>query len=112
MRSKAFLAMAIALTFGWTAFPVAKPAWAAAVQATEPTAAGLWEESDAKGHAGAWFFIFEQDGVFNGAMVKMFVKPGQDPNPLCTACSGDQKNQPALGLVMIKGMQRNGRFYQ
>jgi len=113
MRSRAFLAMAIAVALvGATAVQGAKPGWAASVQADEPTAAGLWEESDGRGHVGAWFFIFVQDGVYFGAMVKMFVKPGQDPNPLCTACSGDQKNQPSLGLLMIKGMQRNGRSYE
>jgi hypothetical protein len=115
MRSRIFLVMAIAAALsGATALQAAKPGWAAAaVQATEPTAAGLWEQSDGRGHVGAWFFIFAQeDGVYYGAMVKMFPKPGQDPNPICTACSGDEKNQPSLGLLMIKGMQRNGRFYQ
>jgi hypothetical protein len=42
----------------------------------------------------------------------MFPRPGDDPHPLCTACTGDQKNQPSLGLIMIKGMQRSGRLYQ
>jgi uncharacterized protein (DUF2147 family) len=114
MRSRIFLVMAIAAALsGATAVQAAKPGWAAAsVQAAEPTAAGLWEQSDGRGHVGAWFFIFPQDGVYFGAMVKMFPKPGQDPNPICTACSGDEKNQPSLGLLMIKGMQRNGRFYQ
>src|SRR5438477_12843715 len=42
----------------------------------------------------------------------MFLKPGENPNPLCTACSGDQKNQPTLGLVMIQGRQHKGRVYR
>ena len=42
----------------------------------------------------------------------MFPKPGEDPNPVCTKCSGDQKNAPSLGLVIIKGMQRNGLIYE
>jgi uncharacterized protein (DUF2147 family) len=102
MSSRAFLAMIMVAALGWTT---------AALAADEPTAAGLWEQST-NGRVGAWFFIFEQDGVYYGGMVKMFVKPGQDPNPPCTACAGDEKNQPSLGLLMIKGMQRNGRFYQ
>ena len=106
MRSKAFLAMAIAAALAWaTAAPAATPA------ATEPTAEGLWEQSMG-GRVGGWFFIFEQEGVYYGALVKMFPRPGDDPHPLCTACTGDQKNQPSLGLIMIKGMQRNGRLYQ
>ena len=101
MRSRAILAIAIVSALGRTP-----------VEAAGPTAAGLWEQSDTKGHVGGWFFIFEQDGVYNGALVKMFVKPGDDPNPICTACLGDQKNQPTLGLVMIKNMQRDGRLYR
>jgi hypothetical protein len=99
------------MTVGWAAIGTARPVLAAADQSSEPSAAGLWEESDASGRVGAWFFIFEQDGVYVGGMVKMFGRPGDDPNPRCTACSGAERNQPALGLLMIKGMQRKGRFY-
>jgi hypothetical protein len=110
MTPKMLQVIVIAASLGWAAAgQAAQPVPAG--KAVEPTAAGLWEESDARGHVGAWFFIFEQSGVYFGAMVKMFPNPGQDPNPLCTACSGDEKNQPSLGLLMIKGMQRKGRFY-
>src|SRR4051812_2820115 len=102
MRSSALIAMAMAAALGW-----AIPA-----KAAEPTAAGLWEHSDPKTHVRAWFLIFEQDGIYDGALVKMFVKPGANPNPICTACSGEQKDQPTIGLVMIKDMQRSGRFYE
>ena len=102
MRSSAFLAMVMVTALGF-----AVPA-----KAAEPTAAGLWEEGGGKDHGGGWFFIFERGGVYEGALVKMFVKPGEDPNPICTACSGDQKDQPTLGLIMIKNMERDGRTYR
>ena len=54
MRSRAILAIAIVSALGRTP-----------VEAAGPTAAGLWEQSDTKGHVGGWFFIFEQDGVYN-----------------------------------------------
>jgi hypothetical protein len=79
---------------------------------TEPTAAGMWAQVYPDGRVGGWFLIFEQDGVFQGAIAKMFLKPGENPNPICTHCTGDQKNQPSLGLVIIKGMQRNGLAYE
>jgi uncharacterized protein (DUF2147 family) len=85
---------------------------ALSTRAAEPSGAGLWEQSDSKGDVGGWFLIFEHDGVYNGALVKMFRKPGENPNPICRKCRGDQKNQPWLGLVMIKGMQRKGRSYE
>jgi hypothetical protein len=41
----------------------------------------------------------------------MFMKPGEPLNPLCTECTGDQKNAPWLGLTIIKGMERKGLDY-
>jgi uncharacterized protein (DUF2147 family) len=112
MRSKVFPAIALVLALGWAASVRAAQPTPPTPPPAEPNAAGLWEELDPRTHIGAWFFIFEKDGVYYGAMVKMFVPPGKNPNPICTACSGDQKNQPSIGLVMIKGMQRNGRLYE
>jgi len=42
----------------------------------------------------------------------MFIKPGDNPNPICTKCTGDQKNAPSLGLTIIKGMKRNGMKFE
>ena len=80
--------------------------------AAEPTATGLWQQVDDKtGEVGGWFLVFEKDGAYQGAIAKTFPKPGEDPNPLCKKCEGDQKNAPSLGLVLIKGMKRNGLKY-
>jgi uncharacterized protein (DUF2147 family) len=87
-------------------------AYGAPVPAAEPSAAGMWAHTDPDGRVGAWFLIFENNGVYEGAIAKMFIKPDEDPNPICTHCTGDQKNQPSLGLVIIKGMRRNGLVYE
>jgi hypothetical protein len=78
------------------------------------SAAGLWEQYDDDGKREGWFLIFEKTrGVYEGAIVKMFLKPGEDPYAMkCTKCTGEQKNQPSLGLVIIKNMQRQGRNYE
>ena len=76
-----------------------------------PTVVGLWEQVDDDGKVGGWFHIYERDGIFEGKIVKMFPKPGDKPNPICTQCPGDQKNQPSLGLTLIKNMQRSGRNF-
>ena len=88
------------------AFLMAGLAYAVPQSAGEPTAAGMWAQVYPDGRVGGWFLIFENNGVYEGAIAKMFLKPGDDPNPICTHCTGDQKNQPSLGLVIIKGMQR------
>jgi uncharacterized protein (DUF2147 family) len=86
--------------------------YAAPTPAAEPSAAGMWAQIYPDGRVGGWFLIFEDGGVYKGAIAKMFMKPGEDPNPICTHCTGDQKNTPSLGLILIKGMQRSGLVYE
>jgi len=86
---------------------------AAPVRAAEPTAAGLWEQVDDKtGKAESWFKIVERNGVYEGGIVKIFFKPGEDENWTCDKCEGADRGKPVLGLTMIKGMRRNGLSYE
>jgi uncharacterized protein (DUF2147 family) len=83
------------------------------VDAQEPSAAGLWQQIDPEtGKSDGWFFIYERNGIYEGAIAKMFLKPSDPPNPLCTKCVGDQQNAPWLGLTIIKGMERKGLEYE
>ena len=92
------------------ALSVAGPA---RVRAADPSAIGLWEQVDENTNkAESWFRISEKNGVYEGAIVKMFPKPGEDPNWVCSKCEGAEKNQPVLGLNLIKGMQRSGLSYE
>ena len=85
----------------------------APLQAAEPSAAGLWEQVDEKsGQAESWFRITERNGVYEGAIVKIFFKPGEDPNWVCDKCEGTERGAPVLGLTLVKGMRRNGLKYE
>jgi uncharacterized protein (DUF2147 family) len=78
----------------------------------EPTAAGLWQAPDQDtGQPGAWFLIRDHDGVFEGVIVRMFLKPGETADVLCDQCPDDRHNKPWLGLDIIRGMKRNGLTY-
>lgn len=84
-----------------------------AVEAQEPSAAGLWQQIDPEsGKTQGWFLITDHNGTFEGAIVRMFLTPEDPQNPVCTKCSGDQKDQPWLGLNIIKGMVRKGLDYE
>jgi uncharacterized protein (DUF2147 family) len=79
----------------------------------EPSAVGLWEQvDDRSGKAESWFKITERSGVYEGAIVKMFLQPGDDPNPVCDKCEGADRGKPVLGLTLIKGMRRSGIHYE
>jgi uncharacterized protein (DUF2147 family) len=83
------------------------------LRAQEPSAAGLWEQVDEKtGRAESWFKIAERNGVYEGTIVKIFPKPGDDENWVCDKCEGAEKGAPVLGLKLIKGMRRNGMGYE
>jgi uncharacterized protein (DUF2147 family) len=74
--------------------------------AADQSPVGLWQavDQDTKQPTG-WFAVTEQNGVYNGALVKMFLRPGEDPNEVCDKCSDDRHDQPWLGLQIIRGMK-------
>jgi hypothetical protein len=75
--------------------------------AAEPSATGLWEQVDERsGKAESWFRIAEHNGVYDGTIVKIFFKPGEDQNPVCDKCEGADRGKPVMGLMLIKGMRR------
>jgi uncharacterized protein (DUF2147 family) len=85
---------------------------AAPVHAAEPLAAGLWEQTGDDGKVGGWFLFFERDGLYEGALVRIFQKPGEPSHPVCDKCTDERKNVPMLGLVIVKDMQRKGLAYE
>ena len=80
--------------------------------ATEPTAAGLWQNLNEAGEPDGWFFIFERNGTYEGVIAKMFLKSGEDPNARCTRCTDDRKDKPWLGIPLIRGMKQQGLNYE
>jgi uncharacterized protein (DUF2147 family) len=82
---------------GVSADPVTAPA----------TPAGLWQatDSDTKQPTG-WFLITDHDGVYDGIIARMFLKPNEDPNVVCDQCKDDRHDQRWLGLEIIRGMKQ------
>ena len=54
----------------------------------------------------------ESDGVYQGMIAKLFLRPGDPPNQTCAACKDDRKDQPLLGIPLIRNMKANGLYYE
>jgi uncharacterized protein (DUF2147 family) len=83
-------------------------------QPRTPTAAGLWEKLDSSGQPEAKFRIMDCNGLYQGKIVEIFPRPGEDdPSTFrCTECEGEQKDAPVMGLTLVRGMRREGLDYR
>lgn len=66
---------------------------------------GIWktvddETGDEKSHVQ----IYEQNGALYGKVIKILT-PGRE-NAVCSDCSGDKKNQPIQGMIILENVKK------
>jgi uncharacterized protein (DUF2147 family) len=87
---------------------VAAPSLAAA----QADIAGTWQQiDDESNEVQSLVTIVARGGVYEGSISKLFLKPGDPPNPVCDACPGTLRNAPLVGLKIIENMRRAGDVY-
>lgn len=73
---------------------------------------GVWKTiDDETGEAKSLVQISEANGELQARIVKLFRKPEEDQNPLCTKCDGARKNQPIIGMQVLWGLKADGDRY-
>ena len=81
--------------------------------AAEPSVTGLWQKTDEDtGQSVGWFLFFPHNGSYEGVIAKFTVRPGENPDEVCSKCKDDRKDQPMLGLPLIRDMKRDGLDYK
>jgi uncharacterized protein (DUF2147 family) len=109
LATAAFLAV---LTAGSAIHAVAQPA-AVSEHPAEPIVTGLWQKIDQNtGQTVGWFLFVERNDHYEGAIAKTFYGPEEPQNPVCSRCRDDRKDEPMLGLPLIRDMKRNGMVYE
>jgi uncharacterized protein (DUF2147 family) len=81
---------------------VHSPLFAATTDAT-----GLWKTiDDVTGRPKAVIQITEApDHTLQGAVIKIFPRPGYDQHELCIACKGKLHNQQIVGMMILNGLK-------
>ena len=98
MKTIIFAAMIALVMLGFAGIP------ATSAQAADPQSPiGLWKTVDDKtGVPRAMVRIFVQDGKYFGRIEQSF-KPGAETR-VCSACTDERKNQPIIGLLIIRNV--------
>jgi uncharacterized protein (DUF2147 family) len=111
MRSMLRLAsLAVSLVLAMAVLPAPPAAGADPGAAAADSPIGLWKTVDDKtGEPRAIVRIYEQDGRLFGKIESSF-KPDAE-HRVCEVCSDERKNQPILGLVIIRNMKHTDDEY-
>ncbi len=73
---------------------------------------GVWRTIDDKtGKGKSLVRITEINGEFRGTIEKLFREPNEDQTPNCEKCTGDTKNKPVLGMIIMTGLKTDGEMY-
>lgn len=81
-----------------------------AVSAQSQSVLGRWKTiDDQTGKAISVVEIFELHGKIYGRVVDILNPKSRHKK--CESCPGDDKDKPLLGLVVIKGLQKDGHEY-
>ena len=75
---------------------------------------GTWKTiDDETGKAKSLVKIYKgKDGKVYGKIIKLFKKPGEDPNPSCTECTDYRKDKKIIGMVIITGLTRDDEVWE
>lgn len=88
--------------------------WLVSMTSFSQSITGSWKTiDDQTGEVKSIVEIYEKDGRVYGKVIKIFPKPNEDQDPVCSKCSEDDPrfNKKILGMEIIQGLTKNGVEY-
>lgn len=77
------------------------------------TCVGTWITiDDETGKKKSKVELYKKDGKLYGKIVYLYPREGREENPKCKKCTGDRKNQPLVGLQIVRGMVWDGEEWE
>lgn len=71
---------------------------------------GKWKTiDDNTGETKSIIEIYMKNDKYYGKIIEIFNKSKRDA--LCEKCSGNDKNKPILGLIIIKNLEKSGKIF-
>jgi uncharacterized protein (DUF2147 family) len=78
----------------------------------ESSPAGVWKTiDDETGKPKSLVRITENNGEYQGKVVKLFRPADQDQNPKCVKCEDANKDQPIIGMTILTGLHKEDDEY-
>ena len=56
--------------------------------------------------------LYKEDGKLYGKITYLFPREGREPNAKCKVCEGDRKDQPLLGLQIVRDLKWDGAAWK
>lgn len=76
--------------------------------AQEKSAVGRWTTiDDETKKPRSVISIYEENGKLFGKIEKIFPEPNEEQNPTCVKCEGALKNQPIIGMVILRDLKKD-----
>ena len=75
---------------------------------------GKWKTiDDETGEAKSVVEFYEKDGKLFGKIIKLYRRPGQDPDPICKECPKDDPRyrKKVIGMEIIRDLTKDGNEY-
>ena len=81
-------------------------------QSQAQTCLGTWKVIEDKSNEPACILeLYEEDGKINGKLLKILKSDTKQKNPMCVNCTDDRKDKPVIGMEVVRGLSKKGKYW-